>query len=642
MSKKKKKNTSSKKDLKIEKEIKEEKITHNDDEFWDKKIATKVKNDSSKDKNGYKHPFVHSFLVIVLLTSLAYFIISLFYTKTDSISTLINSLLLMIFTLLFVSVSMTTNRKNKNGFLLSSFILFGYFIFGILMSLGIIIFPSNKVIDFTGKSLTEVIKWSEKYQVDIVQDYEYSDMIEEYHIISQDIKAGTKIKDVDSITVAVSEGPNPGKEVVIPNMVGWDVERVLEFIKTNHLSNVEVEFVQSSKAVNTVIEQSKSGNLRRDESLKLIFSYGEELGFEEVKLKDLSGMSKFEATFYMKQYQLKYEFEEVFSNDVKRGYVVKQSVKAMVKVNGDTIKIYISKGPEIKVPDLTNMSMTEITEWVIKNKLKLEFTDKYDDSVKENGVISANYKKGDVVAEGIVIEVVISRGRLVMPKFNSYNEFREWAEKYGVKYEEKHEFSSSVAAGEAISYSYKAGETIKNNDSVVVTVSDGKEALVPDVVGSTKAQATTKLKNAGFGYSFVYSYSNSVSEGKVIKQSISAGSKVAQGTTITVTISNGKKPANSSGGSSSSGSSSSGGNTSTPSTPTCDTSKGAVFWDMAGSTGTDTYQMTKNQNPGFTIVPTYVDSCPNGNTSSGTLCSLNVNAGSWVSYCTTVRMTIVR
>lgn len=578
----------------------------------------------------YKHPFVNFILILTLLGSVVFFILGLFYDKTNPMNALINGLILVIFTLFFVTFSMTTNRKNKSLVGLSGLFLLGYFVYGSLMTLDIISFPNNKVINFTNMELTEVIKWSEKNKIDIVQDYEYSDMISEYHIISQDVEVGTKIKDIDSITVAVSEGPNPSKEVVIPNMVGWDTERVLDFIKKNYLSNVDVEFVESSKEANTVIEQNKSGNMKRDDEFKITFSYGGELGFEEVKLKDLSGMSKFEATFYLKQYHLNYEFEEVFSSKVKKGLVVKQSVKAgtMVKINSDKITVSISKGPEIKIPNLKGMSMTDITEWVIKNKLKLEFTDKYDDTIEENSVISANYKEGEIVAEGTVIKVVISRGKLIMPEFESYNDFREWADKYGILYEEQREFNDSVKAGEAIKYSYKTGDTIRNNDPVVVTISNGKSASVPSVVGLTKAAATTKLKNAGFGYSFVYSYSSSVAKGNVIRQSISGGSKVAQGTTITVTISNGPQPAAP--------------KPSTPATPTCDTSKGAAFWDMSGNTGEQTYSMTKNQNPGFTIVPTYVDSCSNGNRTSGTLCSINITPGSWVSYCTTVRMTIVR
>lgn len=426
---KKKRNDKSDDFIKIEEKDKEKNVEKEKKIIKEEKMVNKPEVPKSK---SFKHPVVHGFLVLVLLASLAYFIISLFYNNTDSMATLISSVLLIVFTLLFVSVSITTNRKNKNGFFLSGLILLSYFVFSSLITMGIISFPNKAVIDFTNMELTEVIKWSEKNKINIVQDYEYSDMINEYHVISQDVEAGTKLDDVKNITVAVSEGPNPSKEIVIPNMVTWDTERVLEFIKENYLTNVDVEFVESSKEPNTVIEQSKSGNMKRNEELKLTFSYGEELGFEEVKLKDLAGMSKFEATFYLKQYHLKYEFEEVFSSKVKRGYVVKQSVKAgtMVKINDDKIVVSISKGPEIKIPNLKGMSMTEITEWVIENKLKLEFTDKYDDSIDENSVISANYKEGEIVAEGTVIEVVISRGKLTMPEFETYNEFKEWAEKY--------------------------------------------------------------------------------------------------------------------------------------------------------------------------------------------------------------------
>lgn len=603
--------------------------------------AREREKELQKERKAYRHPFIHTFLIIVLLTSLAYFIISLFYTKDVSISTLINSLLLMIFTLLFVSVSVTTVRKNKNGFLVSGFILLCYFIFGMLTTLGIINLSSKTVIDFTNMSLTDVIKWSEKNSINIVQDYEYSDMISEYHIISQDVEVGTKLKDIDSITVAVSEGPNPSKEILIPNMVSWDTERVLKFIKENHLSNVVVEFTQSSKAVDTVIEQSKSGNMRRDEELKLVFSYGEELGYEEVKLQDLTEMSKFEATFYLKQHHLNYEFEEVFSKDVKRGFVVKQSVKAgeLVKVNGDKIIISISKGPEIKVPDLTAMSMTDVTEWVIKNNLKLEFTDKYDDTIKENSVISANYKMDEVVSEGTVIKVVVSRGKLLMKKFDSYDDFRDWTTKYEINYEEQHQFSDSVAAGNVISYSYTEGETIKNNDSIIVIISDGKDAEVPYLIGSSKSSATSKLKNAGFNYNYVYKCSNSVGEGNVVRQSIGSGSRVSYGTTVTLTISTGKCASNS-GGSSNSGSSS--GGSSTPATPTCDTSKGATFYVGVGNNGSQVLSSTKAQNPGFTVVANYVDQCPNGDANSGAVCNSSSYDGKWISYCNKISLTIVK
>ena len=74
----------------------------------------------------------------------------------------------------------------------------------------------------------------------------------------------------------------------------------------------------------------------------------------------------------------KYEIDYDFSDTVKRGYVIKQSIKAgsMVSVDGTnelqkTLVITISKGPKIEVPDLMKMSLEDITNWVIKNKLKI-------------------------------------------------------------------------------------------------------------------------------------------------------------------------------------------------------------------------------------------------------------------------------
>ena len=141
--------------------------------------------------------------------------------------------------------------------------------------------------------------------------------------------------------------------------------------------------------------------------------------------------------------------------------------------------------------------MVEITEWVVLNKLKLEFTNQYDDSVKENDVISTNYSKGDKIEQGTTIKVVISKGQLVMEDFKSFDEFREWADKYNIIYEEKHEFNEDVPQGQVISYSYKKGDTIKNGDSVIVTISDGKECKVPNVVGMTKSKAIDALDEAG-------------------------------------------------------------------------------------------------------------------------------------------------
>ena len=534
-------------DLSVKDEVNENIEKENKKDKKDEIEEIKKENKSYKNiAQIKKNVFTNVVLFTVMLVSLLYFVIVL-VDKDSSIGDLINSLIITVFSILFSIVGTTYKRNNKNLLLTSGFILLFYFLLNINNVFTFVKSPISTIPDFSNKTLTEVMKWASKNNILVNQDYEYSDMIPEYRIISQSIDGGKSLKGITEINISISDGPNPYKEIIVPNMIGWDDERVINYVKDNYLENVIIEFVKSNKAVDTVIEQSTSGNLKRNDELKLTFSYGEELGYDSFSLIDFTNKSKFEIEFFMKQHQLNYEFVPVFSSKIKKGYGVKQDIEPgkKVKINDTVIKVSISKGPKINVPDLTKMSVGEITEWAIKNKLKLEFKDAYDDTVDEGEIIKTDKNKDDILEQGSVISVTLSRGKLKMPKFNSMNEFIEWADKYGIKYEEQHEFSDKVDIGEIISFSYDTGDTIKNNDSITVTISDGKKIEVPNVVGQSKNSAISKLENAGLSYSVSTKYSDSVAKDKVISQSISAGSEVGAGTTVSIIVSLGKRPANS-------------------------------------------------------------------------------------------------
>lgn len=506
---------------------------------FDNTFKEEINNIKKHNEKRKRHPIVALFLILVLIASLVYFGINI-VNKSIPIYTMIINVFFTLFSILFVTIAFTYDRKNKSIVFMSSFLLLVVLGLSIYSSFNLSSSPIAKVSDFRGKDLTYVTKWASKNNIKLNQVYEYNDMVQEYGIIAQDTKLDSNGK-ITELTISVSEGPNPSKEIIVPSMISWDSERVINFVKENYLSNVIVEFVESDKAKNTVIEQNTSGNLKRDDELKLTFSYGEELGFEEVTLIDFTNMSKFEVEFYLKQNQLSYKFSDSFSSKIKKGNVIKQSIESgkSVKINDETINITLSKGPKIKVPDMKNMSMTDVTEWAIKNKLKINFSDKYDDSVKENYVINSNFETDDIIEQGTVVKIVLSRGPLKMMKFKSVDDFYSWADKYEIKYEERHEFSDSVDAGDVISYSYKAGEAIKNDDTIIVTISDGKKREVPNLKGLTKKEAITKLDRVGLNYNFVYK--NSVEDKDIVlRQSIGAGSEVSTGATITITLSNGK------------------------------------------------------------------------------------------------------
>lgn len=610
--------------------IPEEKKNKQEEDF-----VRKIENKDTKDKKK-KNTIINILVILTIVSCLGFFGGTIL--NGVNLKDIVLALLLLLFTVFFVSVSVTNPSKKKGSNILALIVLIIYQAFGCLVMFNIIKMPTIKVMEnLVDKSLSSAVKWTTDNKIDLEQTYEYSDVVSEYHVIYQNVKPGTKLKNVKKLILTISEGPNPSKEIIIPSMIGWESETVLKYIEDNHLTNIKVEFVKSTSKANTLIEQSKSGNVRRNEEIKFVFSYGEERDFSEIKLSNLTNKSKYEAMFYLAKNGIKYEFVYDFSDSIKKDNVISQNVEpgTMISLTGEnvvTVKVTISKGPKIIVPNLKAMSVEEVTSWIIKNKLKVEFKDAYDENIAENKIISASHNKGDAVSEGTVITITISNGKLRMPSLKSLSEFREWATKYNINYDEQHEFSDSVAIGDVIRYSYKKGDTIKNNDTIIVTISDGKKISVPSVIGLTKSAAEAKLKSAGLNYNFVYRYNSNVEKGKVSNQSIRAGSTVSAGTTVTITISNGKAPSNNGNGGNS------GGTTPTPK-PSCEN---ILFFIQNGNTGSQVLSATRSAYPKFNITATFVDSCSNGDSVSGSVCNASSYDDKELSTCNKINLIIVK
>ena len=105
------------------------------------------------------------------------------------------------------------------------------------------------------------------------------------------------------------------------------------------------------------------------------------------------------------------------------------------------------------------------------------------------------------------------------------------------------EETEEVQPGQVFKQSIDAGTTVKEGTKVAFTVAIAPaEVAVPDVSGMSRDDAKAAITNAKLGFDSTTAYSDSVAEGYVISQSITAGSQVKQGTTITVSLSLGPKP----------------------------------------------------------------------------------------------------
>lgn len=103
--------------------------------------------------------------------------------------------------------------------------------------------------------------------------------------------------------------------------------------------------------------------------------------------------------------------------------------------------------------------------------------------------------------------------------------------------------SEDVAAGLVIATNPAAGTSVAPGSTVTMIVSTGPEAPatvpVPDVTGQSAADAQATLEAAGFAVTTSEQSSEDVEEGLVIETNPTAGTEVAPGTTVNMTVSTG-------------------------------------------------------------------------------------------------------
>lgn len=604
---------------KIKNDIKKEKIEKNlkkTKEIKSLQNKKEIKNIAKENNAKENNPFKNFLAFLLLILSIGYFGYTLLFCDNfaNQLFMVINSFIIMLVSLTNILALIKSISKSKFWILLNSLFIIILITFNLLINLNILKLPTNNIVkDFTGVNINEAIKWAEANKIKYYQVYEHSDYIDEFSIISQSVTPNTVVKNVKEIEFVVSKGPNLDKEVIISNMVGWNIDDVIKVIDDNFLSNVIVDYEFDNEIErDIVISQSISGQIKRNEKIKIKVSLGKEEALKPIEAISLINNSEFKATLWLKRNGINYEIKYDFSNTIQKGYVMDQSISIGTTINQkeDKMILTISKGSKIKVPDLKNMKVDEIINWVSTNNLKISFEERFDATVKSGNVIEANYKKGDEIEEGTTIKIITSKGALKMKEFSTLSDFRTWASKYGVNINEVYEFNDSVEQGKIIKFSHEKDSVINYNDTITVYISDGKAITVPDFYGKTKSNIQSTCSNLGLNCTFYYSKSSKPKD-TAISQNKKAGSEVIKGTYVDIGLSGGTSYGSSSSSSSSSNSSTSkpSGGSSKPATPTCDTSKKTtvyIYDELLSNVPSTTCSNIKNAYPNVKFSCSYV------------------------------------
>lgn len=197
----------------------------------------------------------------------------------------------------------------------------------------------------------------------------------------------------------------------------------------------------------------------------------------------------------------------------------------------------------VTVPDVTGKSKEEAIESLNKVSLGYSIVTQSSSTVEEGYVISQGTTAGSKVSANTRIVLTVSKGTesetvsITNVKGMTEEKATETLKNLGFEVEVEYAYSSTVEAGNVISYS-PTGSAEKGS-TVTIKVSRGEEEktiTMADLTGLTEASAISWLTNNGLSYSVTYS-TTSGEYGTVIAQNYKSGTTVTTGTTITITVS---------------------------------------------------------------------------------------------------------
>lgn len=208
-----------------------------------------------------------------------------------------------------------------------------------------------------------------------------------------------------------------------------------------------------------------------------------------------------------------------------------------------------SNAEVVIVPALSNMTETQAKAALNKLRLGVSVQKGSSDDVPEGQVYDQSPAAGVKTDVHTQVTIYISTGKETFKLDDvtgmDYDQAQSQLENDGLKVSLEFEDSDSVDKNEVIRTSPEAGSQVAEGDTVTIIASKGKETkyvTVPYVIGYDLDTAISMIKDAGLTYDGKSSdYSDSVSEGEVMNQSIGSGQSVEEGTSITLTVSLGSK-----------------------------------------------------------------------------------------------------
>ncbi|MGA4848361.1 Stk1 family PASTA domain-containing Ser/Thr kinase [Streptomyces sp. G5(2025)] len=207
---------------------------------------------------------------------------------------------------------------------------------------------------------------------------------------------------------------------------------------------------------------------------------------------------------------------------------------------------YINSGQFTEVPPLLAKTEAQAEKRLKEAGLEVkEIKRAYSDTDKRGTVMDSDPAAGERIRQNGQVTLTVSRGPEKVrvpdvkgiPLAEAKKELRNSGLAPGMVTKA---FSGTVDKGSVVSTDPRAGFTRKADSAVALVVSKGRAVEVPDVVGDSEADAVADLKGAGLKVRIASARVHSDEDkGAVAEQDPGEGKTLAEGDTVTLSISKG-------------------------------------------------------------------------------------------------------
>ena len=425
--------------------------------------------------------------------------------------------------------------------------------------------PDGMVIvpDIEGEKMSAAVDKIQKGELNVtIAGNIESDYIEAEKIVLQDPLGGAYQDRWGNVNIWVSGGKVI--ELVVPLLNGSTEEEAFTKLSEAGFKNVKKSGEEYDELVDAGLVKSQSPEYTGEKvSEDTEVTYVISLGPKPFEMPSVIGRTMEETENTLKDTGLKIGYTQVVGDEKDVGKIKEQSIKAgsLAKKGDEVILSVITKKPTISVENVVGLDKDKAESKLKSQGFKVNSSaEEYSDEPKGR-VIKQNPVAGSSQTEGTTITLVISKGQqetstIISSKpqtetkvtvANVVGKVQNTAvaalSNQGFTVNVKTEYSDSFGSGYVTNQSPAAGSSQKKGSTITIIVSKGSEKIsVPNVVGKSKSKATSALTNAGLKVSVKEDYNNTVASGNVISQSPASGSSVAKNSTVTITVSKGKKP----------------------------------------------------------------------------------------------------